>query len=246
MKISIIMAAYNAEKTIAESVNSVISQTFEDWELIIADDKSSDNTIAAIPQDYRIRIIKSETNSGAAAARNLAVAAATGDWLAFLDSDDLWHPQKLQKQAEHIKKTNAKICYTATAYINETGEPYNYTLAANPILTYKELLKRNLMSCSSVVLKKDLFVPFPVGYIHEDYAIWLKILQKEKQAQGINEPLLIYRMVKGSKSDNRFSSAIMTYNAYKYANYNKPIALLLTIRYAIHSIKKRLKIKLNI
>ncbi|MCL2014835.1 MAG: glycosyltransferase [Defluviitaleaceae bacterium] len=243
MKISIIMPAYNAEKTIVQAVDSVLGQSFGDWELIIVDDNSTDGTIAAIPADLRIKVIKSAVNQGAAAARNLAVSCATGDWLAFLDSDDLWHSQKLQRQVEFIAKTNAKICYTATSYITETNQPYNYILHAKNTLTYKELLKRNLMSCSSVMVQKSLMLPFPIGNLHEDYAVWLKILRTEKYAHGLDEPLLIYRMVKGSKSDSRVASGIMTYNAYRYVGYNSIAAAFLTLRYAVHSLTKRLFIK---
>jgi teichuronic acid biosynthesis glycosyltransferase TuaG len=158
LKVSIIMPSYNAEKTIKASINSVIAQTFVNWELIIIDDASQDGTVSAIKEqkDPRIILLENAQNSGAAEARNCGINHAKGQWLAFLDSDDLWHEDKLQKQIQFMEETGAVISYTATAYMSEAGEISGYILRAEKQLSYKELLKRNLMSCSSVMVRRDV------------------------------------------------------------------------------------------
>jgi len=248
-KVSIIMPAYNAEKTIEASIGSVLSQTFADWELIIIDDVSQDQTIEIVQKladsDQRVILHVNEKNSGVSQARNKGIGYAKGTWLAFLDSDDLWHEDKLEKQLRFIEETGAVISYTATAYINESGEKSDYILSAERNFTYKKLLKRNLMSCSSVMVRRDVMVPFPLEReIHEDYVVWLTLVKEVGCAHGLDEPLLIYRMMEGSKSSGRITSAKMIYNAYHHPQigYGKIEAIWLTLRYALHSIRKRIKI----
>ena len=242
--VSIIVPAFNAEKTIRASVDSVLAQTYPDWELIIINDASRDNTCSCIPNDPRIVVVTNRKNEGVAKSRNIGIGLAKGDVLAFLDADDLWHKDKLKSQLHFMEENNADISYTATAYITETGDiSSNYILHAEKKLTYKLLLKANLMSCSSVMVRKNVMVPFPEGsYIHEDYVVWLKIVKSVGQAYGLDEPLLIYRMVKGSKSSNRILSAQMTINAYRQLGYGLIQSFILTIAYAVHSITKRAKI----
>jgi len=249
-KVSVIMAAYNAEATIAESINSILVQTFTDWELLIVDDCSTDSTLSIIAgmakEDARIRIYHAPENQGVAATRNFAIAYAIGGWIAFLDSDDIWHKEKLDKQLRFAEETAAVITYTGTAYMDETGNISSYILPAKPKLPYKTLLHSNLMSCSSVMVRKDAMKPFPVGAsTHEDYAVWLQIVSEVGHASGLNEPLLTYRMGNESKSAARLHSAIMTYNAYRQVRFGRFMSFLLTVRYALHSVSKRLNIRLG-
>ena len=127
--VSIIMPAYNAEKTIRQSIESVLAQTYRDWELIVIDDGSRDDTAQILSdfslQDARICFSKNEKNSGASYTRNRAISLAKGEWIAFLDSDDLWKPEKLEKQLALTEKyPDMAVCYTASAFINEDGNPY--------------------------------------------------------------------------------------------------------------------------
>lgn len=251
--VSIIMPAYNAEKTIKASVESVLAQIYTDWELIIIDDASVDSTLGGLVTscnqlgkepilgDFRITLLVNEKNAGVAVSRNRGMAHAKGELLAFLDSDDIWHVDKLAKQVAFMENKNAPISYTATSYMDANGDMYKYILHAKEQLTYKDLLSSNLMSCSSVMVKKDVMQPFPTGQnkIHEDYVVWLNILRSHKYAYGLDQPLLIYRMAEGSKSANRLSSAKMIYNAYKEVGYGAVGAGFLTLRYAVHSIGKR-------
>lgn len=244
------MPAYNAQQTIKASIDSVLAQTYSDWELIIIDDASKDGTIKAIEEiklisgEQRITLLSNEKNAGAAQSRNLGISHARGGFLAFLDADDLWHKSKLEKQISFMEETSADISYTATAYMNESGDMYNYILQAQKKLTYERLLKSNLMSCSSVMIRRDMMLPFPDGNMHEDYAVWLQVVRKVGHAYGLSEPLLTYRVAKGTKSSKRISSAKMIYNSYCYVGYGKFAAGRLTLGYSVHSIIKRLAQKL--
>jgi len=248
-KVSIIMPAYNAEKTIGASIGSVLDQTFSDWELIVIDDASNDRTAEIVQQlaedDRRVILLANKKNGGISFSRNRGIDHAMGEWLAFLDSDDLWRGDKLEKQLRFIGETGAVISYTGTAYISNDGVMSDYTLKAERAFTYKELLRRNLMSCSSVMVRRDVMVPFPDGReIHEDYVVWLSLLRTVDCAYGLDEPLLVYRMTEGSKSSGRIASAQMTYHAYRHplVGYGRVVAALLTLRYAGHSIWKRFRI----
>lgn len=249
-RVSVVMPAYNAAKYIEESIRSVMEQTFTDYELIIVDDCSKDDTKKIIRDhaklDKRIVFLQNEKNMGVAATRMNAISIAKGEWIAFLDSDDLWDKRKLEIQMRIIEENpEVQVSYTASSYIDEDGVPYDYVLHAKERTTYKDLLKGNLMSCSSVVIKKNLFQE--VGMIHdamhEDYTAWLTILRKGYFSYGIDQPLLIYRIGKNTKSSNRIKSAKMIYNSYRYIGYSNVMALILMARYTVYSITKRAHIK---
>jgi len=250
IKVSIIMPAYNAAVTIEESIQSVIAQTYPHWELLIIDDGSTDTTLKIIKQaadnDIRIRIFLNKNNQGVAASRNEGIKKANGEYIAFLDSDDLWHKDKLKKHLSFIKENNAIISYTATAYIRN-GIPSNYVLRAVNKFTRSDLMKRNIISCSSVVVKREVMLRylFPVHYkkIHEDFVSWQNILTEVEVAYGLDEPLLTYRMSTDTKSSKRITSAIMTFNAYRCVGYNIIISFFLTLRYTKHSMSKRYMIR---
>ena len=247
--VSVIMPAYNAAKTIRASVESIHAQTVSDWELIVVDDGSIDETAAILTKlaegDSRIRFLKNAKNSGASYTRNRAVTLAQGEWIAFLDSDDLWKPDKLEKQlALADKHPDMVICYTASAFINDDGEPYGYVLEAVERVTYEMLLRKNLLSCSSVMIRTSVMkeVKMPGDRMHEDYYVWLKVVHSCGVAYGINEPLLVYRLCANSKSSSRFRSARMLYNAYRAVGYRAVVAGMFVVRYAVHSVGKRLSI----
>lgn len=248
-KVSIIMPAYNAEKTINEAIDSVLLQTYKNFELIVINDCSTDSTALILhhysKEDSRVHIINNKENSGVSFSRNVGVAYASGYFIAFLDSDDMWRYDKLEKQVFLMLEKNAVLSYTASAFIDGDGGKSNYILSAEEKTTYKTLLRKNLVSCSSAMVRSTIMkqIKMPSDKMHEDYYVWLTILKKEKYAYGLDEPLLIYRMSKNSKSSNRFKSARMSYNTYHAVGYNKVFSFMLTMRYAIHSITKRYKIK---
>ena len=245
-KVSVIMPAYNAARTIAEAIDSVISQTFSDWDLFIIDDCSSDETPAIAARyaksDPRIRVLRNAKNQGVSISRMTGIEAAQSPWVAFLDSDDLWRAGKLEKQFALLKThPDAQILFSASAFIAADGSPNPYVLEAPERVTYSELLRGNVMSCSSVMVKRELMLRYPMAgdAMHEDYASWLQILKGVPCAYGINEPLLIYRLSANSKSSNRLTSAGMVYRTYRFLHYGTLRSAAMTARYAIYSIRKR-------
>jgi len=221
--ISVIMPAYNNEHCILQAVESVVNQIYKQWELIIIDDMSTDNTYDAAKKisdsDHRIKVLRNTSNQGVGKTRNIGVSEASGEWIAFLDSDDMWTPDKLEKQVALVSKNpNIKITFTGSSFISESGEKKEYVLHVPEKITRKELLKQNVISCSSVMAKKDLLVRYPMSdnySVHEDFAAWLSILCEEEYAYGIDEPLLIYRLSTKSKSGNKFKAARMNWNTYR-------------------------------
>lgn len=246
--VSVIMPAYNAERTIVEAIESVLNQTFTDFELIVINDDSKDGTLQIIKdfisKDKRVKLINNENNLGVSESRNKGVTSAKGEFIAFLDSDDMWRNDKLEKQLEIMKNCDAALSYTASAFINQSGKAHNYIMEAEERTSLNTLLRKNLISCSSAMVKTDIMrtVKMPSDKMHEDYYAWIMILKKYKYAYGVNEPLLVYRLSANSKSSNRFKSAKMIYNTYHAVGYNTLFAFFLTLRYTVHSVSKRFNI----
>lgn len=224
--ISVIMAAYNAEKTISQAVESVLNQTYKDIELLIIDDCSTDATWSIIEElankDQRIVLFRNEVNSGVSKTRYYGLQKAKGDWIAILDSDDAWKSDKLEKQIDIYKKTGAELIFTGSAFMDEDNNKLEWTLQVPKEIDYRQLLKQNLVSNSSVLIKKALYEKHYASgdEMHEDFATWLGVLRSGKKAHGINEPLLIYRVTKSSKSGNKLKSAKMNWNTYRYIGLN--------------------------
>lgn len=224
--ISIIMAAYNAEKTIEQAINSVLSQTYTNFELLVVNDCSKDRTVELVKdivaKDSRVRLISNVKNSGVSYTRKHGLEEAKGDWIAILDSDDAWEPEKLEKQIELQRRTNADLLFTGSAFMDSEGHPIDWYLHAPKEVTYRQLLKQNVLSNSSALVRKELYAKhYAIGDgMHEDFAIWLSILKKGTKAYGVDEPLLIYRIAKSSKSGNKFKAAKMNWNTYRYVGLN--------------------------
>ena len=247
--VSVVMPAYNAERYIGQAIQSVLRQTYPDFELLVVDDGSKDQTVRIVrclaEQDDRIHLYIMGKNSGVSASRNFGVTQARGEWIAFLDSDDIWREDKLERQLSYLARfPSAAIGYTASAFMNADGERYAYIMAALPQTTYAMLLRGNLMSCSSVMVKTSLMRRYPMGgdQMHEDYAAWLQILREVPCAYGVNEPLLIYRVSSASKSGDRITSAEMLYHTYRYVGFSAARALCMVFRYVFCSVDKRRKI----
>jgi teichuronic acid biosynthesis glycosyltransferase TuaG len=248
--VSIVMPAYNAAKTIRESVESVLNQTVDDWELLVIDDGSRDNTpqILAefVKKDDRIVFLTNKENRGVSYTRNKAISLAKGEWIAFLDSDDIWREDKLEKQLALAElHPDMVVCYTASSFINDEGQLYEYIMPAIERLTYKQLLRKNLMSCSSVMVRSSVMkeIRMPNDQMHEDYYVWLTVVKECGVAYGINEPLLVYRLCANSKSSNRLKSAKMLYNSYRAVGYCCFATWLMVFLYTFHSISKRRNIR---
>ncbi len=219
-KVTVITAVYNSEKYLSESMLSVVNQTFTDWELILVDDCSSDSSISIIKDfvknDSRIKLIQLTENSGAAVARNVAILAAQGRYIAFLDSDDLWKPNKLEKQLLFMELNKAEFSYTAYEKITEYGEKME-RIGVPCKLSYSDLLKTCSIGCLTVIYDTQSLgkVTMPLIRKRQDFALWLKLLKKVDFAYGLNEPLASYREHSESISANKFSAALYTWRLYR-------------------------------
>lgn len=240
--ISIIMPAYNAEKTLAQAVTSALAQTYQNFELLIIDDCSTDSTsaLARSFRDSRIRVLTNEANSGACHTRHHGAAQARGRWLAFLDSDDLWAPDKLEKQLRLQKERSADLVFTGSAFISADGTPKNWTLHVPETIGYRKLLKQNLISNSSVLVRREKFLECEClcEGLHEDFVCWMRILKGGALACGIDEPLLIYRLSPTSKSGNKLKAAKMNWRAYRAAGLTVPDAAWNMVFYTVNSLRK--------
>lgn len=247
--VSVVMPAYNAAPYIEAAITSVLRQTYTDWELLVVNDCSKDDTAPIVrrlaEEDRRIVFLENEANRGVSYTRNYAISQAKGEWIAFLDSDDLWREDKLEKQMALMSQhPEGVLFYTASAFITFDNQPLHYVMPAEEQMTYRMLLRRNLLSCSSVLVRKDVMERVKMGHdkMHEDYSAWLTILKQYPCAYGVNEPLLIYRFTPNSKSGNRIKSARMIYQSYRYVGYRPFAAAFLMCQYTFHSVSKRYKI----
>lgn len=219
VEVSVIIPAYNCKKTLRDAVNSAIAQNVS-HEIIIVDDCSKED-LSEVLMEYRnhplIRIVRNEKNLGVAAARNKGVSLAKGEYIAFLDADDIWRKGKLSRQLRIMKKTGAVMSSTARELMQEDGTRTGKMIAVPQRITYQRLLCGNVINCSSVLVKRSVALEFPMDNddVHEDYICWLRILQKYSYAAGLNEPLLLYRVTQKGKSGSKLHSALLTFRVYR-------------------------------
>ena len=191
-------------------------------------------------QEPRVICLKNEKNLGAAETRNRGVAMARGEWVAFLDADDLWVPGKLQKQLAALEGSGAVLCATAREQLAPDGTSLNRVIPVKETVTYQDLLRHNCIACSSVLLRTDVAREFPMHHAdsHEDYILWLEILRKYRRAVGINEPLLRYRTSTTGKSGSKLHSAKMTFQVYRYMGFGPVKSAVCFCCYAILGVYK--------
>ena len=240
-KVSVIIPMHNSSKFIVECINSVINQTYKNLEIILIDDKSTDTTIKKVNRikDKRIKLIKLKNNVGAALARNKGIEEATGDYICFLDSDDYWRLNKIERQVRFIE--DKAFVYGGYQYLK-----YNKTHIAKvpKSLTYEELLKNSAIFTSTVMLnmkyltKEDIYMPnIRIG---QDYGCWYKILKKVKIAYGIQDVLSVYRVGNKSLSSNKFKAMKRTWNLYKMEKLPFYKRIYCFICYGINAVKRRI------
>ncbi|UTF59841.1 glycosyltransferase family 2 protein [Gilvimarinus sp. DA14] len=214
------MPAYNCESTLIEAVESVQRQSLQDWELLIVDDASEDSTLALArglaAADKRIIVSSRPHNSGGAVApRNEAVAAASGDYIAFLDADDKWCEDKLESQLFYMQRAGLDLSGTWVTVCDDQGAVTGRR-CPEELVTFESMLKNNALACSSVMCKSYWLKkhPFPsVG--HEDYALWLILLQEQVRAGILQRSLTFYRKHKRSLSANKFKVVPYFWHIYR-------------------------------
>lgn len=220
--VSIVTPVYNAARFIQETIDSVLAQTYTEFELILVDDCSRDDSVAIIQKnqqnDPRIKLVQLPENSGAAVARNAGIAAARGQYIAFIDSDDCWAENKLTKQLGFMKKNAVSFSYTNFALVNEDGSIIKDKVDLPLALDYAGLLKNTAIACSTVVIDRNAIGDFRMPLVRkgQDTATWL-MLMRERQiaAFGLDEVLNYYRQVAGSISSNRFAALKRTWHTYR-------------------------------
>lgn len=245
--VSIITPVYNAERFINNTIDSVINQEHKNWEMILVDDCSTDNSEKIIREyikkDNRIKYIKLEKNSGAAISRNIAIKNAQGRYIAFLDSDDIWTSNKLKVQIDFMKKNNIGFSFSNYQVMTEDGILINRIIKVPKTIDYKEYLKNTIIGCLTVVIDRKICGDFYMINIrkNQDMATWLNILKRGIIAYGINKNLAVYRLVNGSISNNKIKAAKSVWTTYRnIEKINLFKSSYYFILYAINAFKKRI------
>ena len=218
--VSIITPAYNAEKFIQDTIRSVQNQSYQNWEMIIVDDCSKDDTCTIVERmvknDSRIYLVKHKINGGAAVARETALEAAKGRYIAFLDSDDLWMPEKLEHQLRFMEKVGAPLSYTCFRRISQNAETCGRLIKVPSHLTYKQLLGNTAIATSTAIIDRQKTGSFEITRTYyDDFALWLSLLKRGLIAYGLNEDLMRYRVVDKSLSRNKGRSSLKVWRAYR-------------------------------
>lgn len=228
--VSIIMPSYNTGKFIADSIESVLKQTYSDWELLIVDDCSTDETDKVVEpylKDERIRYLKNENNSGAAVSRNRALREAKGKWIAFLDSDDLWMPNKLEKQIIFMEENGYHFSYTRYAEIDVYGKKNGVTVTGPKRIGKTGFFNYCWPGCLTVMYDKEIVGLIQIADIkkNNDYAMWLKVCRKA-DCYLLDEELALYRRGRaGSVSTHSIKTMIgWHYKLYREAERQTPVA----------------------
>jgi glycosyltransferase involved in cell wall biosynthesis len=214
------MPSYNASNYIAQSIESVLCQSYTNLELIVVDDASTDNTVEVIEgfvkADQRVRLIALPINSGAAGARNAAIRATTGTYIAFLDCDDLWNADKLATQIEFMEVIGCHFSFSAYDRIDEVGN-FIDTVNVPASINHADMLKTSVIGCLTAIYDTRFFgrVEMPDIRKRQDFGLWLLLLKKGGPAFSVQRPLAKYRMRSGSISSGKMNAAYYTWRIYR-------------------------------
>lgn len=249
MLISIVTPVHNGEVFIAETIETVLAQTYQNWEWIIVDDGSGDRTreivkkkIAEVSNE-KIRLIELAGNNGVAKARNAGIDAAKGRYLCFLDADDLWDSEKLEKQAEFMREKDCAFSFTGYEFADASGKPNGKVVVVPVKITHEQALKNTTIWTSTVMFdmnkleKNDILMP---NIASEDTATWWNVLKKIECAYGIDEPLSIYRRSGKTLSSNKFVAIKRIWDLYrKHEKLNLANSVVNFVGYAFNAVKRR-------
>ncbi len=243
--VSIITPVYQAERFIEQTILSVLAQTYQNWEMILVDDCSNDRS-ASIIKDYagkdnRIKYCCLDKNSGAAVARNKAINSALGEYLAFLDSDDLWVPTKIEKQITFMKNHKCQFSFARIKIIDSDNNTIKEFVPIPQKADYNYLLKRTVIATSTVIINRSTLPHFnmPLRRGGQDYATWLQLLRSIDYAYGIDECLTSYRVSNNSLSSNKLSSIRQVYEIQTEDEHiSKYKAIINTICFCLYAFKK--------
>lgn len=242
--VSVIIPAYNCAKTVQKAIDSALSQDVS-LEVLVLNDcskESLEEVMQPYAEEERVRYIENEKNLGAAETRNRGVKLAKGEYIAFLDADDYWAEGKLKKQLALIEKTGCVLCSTARELMQPDGTLSGYTMPVPEHFTFKSLCKGNVINCSSVLIRRDAALEFPMEHedCHEDYLMWLRVLEKYGEGCAVNEPLLKYRVSNTGKSGSKLHSSLLAWRTYRYMGFSLPRSVYYFLHYAFGGVKKYL------
>lgn len=244
VKVSVIMPTFNSLNTLEESILSVINQTYSDWELLITDDCSTDGSFeyatSMASKDNRIKVFKNSVNSGAGASRNNSIEKSKGKYIAFLDSDDLWHHEKLSKQISFMEMNSVALSYTYYQKINVEGK-LGLVIVSPDKISYNKLLKSNVIGCLTAVYDQSVLgkMYMPTIRKRQDMALWLKILTKTDSARCLPEVLAYYREGHESLSSNKFKVLFSQWDFYrKYLKFGYFKTLYYFVFYVLNAVRK--------
>ncbi len=248
--VSIIVPVYNVKQYIVETMDCVRSQTYQEWELLLVEDGSGDGTVDAITEymkrtrDERIQLIKQPNNMGAARARNRGLEEAKGRYIAYLDADDLWVPEKLERELDFLQEKQAAFAFTGYEFADESGRGTGKVVRVPEMLTYKEALKNTTIFTTTVMfdtfrIPKEL-LEMPVMK-SEDTALWWKVLRNGYTAYGLDENLVKYRRAGKSLSSNKLEALRRIWNLYRKAEGMSVLSSAYHfIFWAIRAVKRRI------
>ena len=241
--VSVIVPAYNCIRYISMALDSALIQDVP-MEILVINDCSPDDLDGFMAKNYsqypQIRYLKNEKNMGVAETRNKGVRMARGKYVAFLDADDYWEKDKLKKQLKLIREKGTVLCSTARELMRPDGSLTGYILPVKEEFTFRDLQLQNQVNCSSVLIETEVAREFPMHHddSHEDYLMWLEVLEKYGRGCAINEPLLKYRISDTGKSGSKLNSAKMTFMTYRYMGYGYFRSCLYFMSYAFHGLRK--------
>ena len=236
--VSILTPTFNAEKFIRATIKSVQEQTYENWEMILVDDASTDNTVSII-EDFaqranRIQLFKFSENRGNGFARNAALDKATGKYIAYLDADDLWFPSKLEKQIQFLNANNLHFTFSYYDSIDEEGNNLNRRVESPNPLIYKQLFFCNYVGNLTAIYDADYFgkIILETSQKRQDWRLWLTILKQIKTAEVVPESLAFYRIRKDSISSSKIKLIKHNFGVYReFHRYNFMSSVLLMMRF---------------
>ncbi|XZG70806.1 glycosyltransferase family 2 protein [Chitinibacteraceae bacterium HSL-7] len=252
-RVSVVMPAFNALPYVTEAIDSVLAQTHGNWELLVVDDGATDGTRQVLEdyaaRDLRIRVLATSGREGPARARNLAIAASTGHYIAFLDSDDVWLPEKLEKQLAAMRSTGAWLCYSAYYKIDAAGVKSAQPVVPPLWVDYRTLLKSNHIGCLTGIFDASALgrVPMPDIAKRQDLGLWLRLTRRiaamgedcRRRVLGLAEPLALYRVHAGTVSSSKGNAAAWQWKLYRdVERLSVPAAAYYFFHYAVRGFLK--------
>lgn len=244
--VSVIMPAYNAQAFIRESIESVLSQTYPHWELLVIDDCSQDATPRIVSEyvnpDSRVKLLRQSENQGPAAARNVGIAEAAGEYVALLDSDDVWLPDKLARQVNFMQAIKADISCTAYRRMSADSQRVGKLIKACEVVTYHVLLKNTCIANLTTMIRREVIKGTRFKDIgHEDYAFWLELLRRGLVVNFLDTDLARYRVVDGSVSSKKTRTLVWIWFIYRrIEKLNVGMACWCMVNYVVRALLKRI------